>query len=222
MLNLAVLLVSVLALVALDRAMPRGLTRWRTSAERGAVGWEVLLPTVLAQQANDFALNGAVNGGNGGGNGAVNGGPVVSQAFGADKFIRLGARALGAYKAWQGAPVHPGFDVSETGQLDDQELAKVIAQYGAIPADSDLGQLAVAAGARTRRQRVRFSDGTAATIDVVGLGGRGAPARRGRVQLTSYRLGTASWVLRKLHAQQRLGRRLASLAKRLYPSSRKK
>lgn len=149
----------------------------------------------------------------------------VSTGFGG-RFVELGRRALGAYAGWQGAPV-ARFDVSEPGQMDDQEVAKMIAQYGAIPADSDLGQLAVNAGARTYKQRVKFSDGTTASIDVVQVGSRrgGADrpegvARSRRKALTSYRIGTAAWVMRKLHAQQRLGRRLASMAKQLYPTKK--
>jgi len=149
----------------------------------------------------------------------------ISTGFGG-RFVELGRRALGAYQGWQGAPV-ARFDVSIPDQPDDQELAKMIAQYGAIPADSDLGQLAVAAGARTYKQRVKFSDGSTASVEVVQVGSRrggadrpeGTPRAR-RKRLTSYRIGTAAWVMRKLHAQQKLGRRLASMAKQLYPTKK--
>lgn len=160
---------------------------------------------------------------------AANGnGSVISGGFGVGRFIEVGQRALGAYRAWQGAPVHPGFDVSRGDDPDDMEVAKMIAQYGAIPAASDLGALAIQAGARTYRQPVRFADGSRAVIDVVQVGSRrggadrpeGAAPQSRRKQLTSYRLGTAAWVMRKLHAQQKLGRRFASLAKQLYPSPR--
>lgn len=149
----------------------------------------------------------------------------VSDAFGG-KYVALGRRALAAYSAWQNFPVMR-FDVSQASQTDDQELAKLIAQYGAIPADSDLGALAIAAGARTYKQRVRFSDGSSAAIDVVQVGSRkgGADApedkpRRRRKNLTRDRLTTAAWVMRKLHAQQKLGKRLARTAQRLYPTRR--
>lgn len=155
-------------------------------------------------------------------------GPVGSR-WGVDKYVELGRAALGAYQAWKSAPVHGFIDFSDPNFVPHQELAKMIAQYGAIPADSDLGELAVSAGARTYRQRVKFNDGTYHTIEVVQVGSRrggadspeGAPPRARRKNLTRDRLATAGWVMRKLKAQQKLGRRLASLAQSLYPRKSK-
>lgn len=143
--------------------------------------------------------------------------------WGSSKFVALGRAALGAYRGFTGAPIHGFMDVSDPAQIDDQEMAKMIAQYGAIPAHSDLGELAVAAGARTYKQRVKFNDGSSAVIDVVQIGSARGGAdrpesgrpRAKRKSITPYRMGTAAWVMRKLHAQQRLGRRLAKVAKTL-------
>jgi hypothetical protein len=176
--------------------------------------WTDLLPGAAAVATTAFgavpAAPPTINIGNG----------DLSTGFGG-RFVELGRRALGAYKGWQGAPV-ARFDTSESAQYDDQELAKMIAQYGAIPADSDLGQLAIDAGARSYKQRVKFNDGTTASIDVVQIGsargGADRPELRPRAKrkaITTYRLGTAAWIMRKLHAQQRLGRRLAKVAKAL-------
>lgn len=205
LLQILALLFCAAALVSYVELVPRG-----RGTERGAVGWADLLPAAgqVARTSPTVPLPGLAGGGD------------LSTGFGG-RFVELGRRALGAYQGWQGAPVSR-FDVSESGQYDDQEVAKMIAQYGAIPADSDLGQLAVSAGARSYKQRVRFSDGSHASIDVVQIGSARGGAdrpenkpRAGRKALTSYRMGTAAWVMRKLHAQQRLGRRLAKVAKSL-------
>lgn len=152
---------------------------------------------------------------------AANG--VTSSAFGG-RFVQLGRRALAAYQGFTSAGVHGAFDVSNPENVDDQEFAKLIAQYGVIPADSDLGHLAVEAGARVFKQRIKFADGQTATIDAIQIGSRrgGADSPEGRARsrrknITRYRLGTAAWVMRKLHAQQKLGRKLAQLGRQLAP-----
>lgn len=189
--------------------------------------WQDLMPSSAVQGGVSARVNGGlpVSGFIPGSDGPVG---AVGTRWGFDKYVSLGKRALGAYRGWQGAPPHGFMDVSEPTQTDDQELAKMIAQYGAIPADSDLGELAVSAGARTYKQRVKFSDGTYHAIEVVQVGSRkgGADSPEGRAprsrrqNLTGYRLGTAAWVIRKLHAQQKLGKRLAAKAIALYPRKR--
>lgn len=143
------------------------------------------------------------------------GGELVSGSFGG-RFVNLAGRALQLFQAAQAAPVHPAFDVLTMGQYDDEELAKVVASKGAIPAQSDLGQLAISRGAKTRKVRIRFSDGSSTMIDVVPFATTGGKRRRLK-NLTPHRIRSAAWVMRRLHAQQKLGKRLAATAQKLYP-----
>lgn len=204
--------------------------RYAPAGERGAFDLSLLLPGAPGLTP-DFIPGATSNGSSGSEPVALPDGRQISIPWGGrlKSYVALGRRALGAYEAWKGAGVHGEFDVSDPSHVDDQELAKMIAQYGAIPAASDLGQLAINAGARPYKQRIRLFDGSSATVDVIQVGSRRGGAdfpegktRSRRKNLTGYRLGTAAWVMRKLHAQQRLGRRLARVAMKLAPRKSKR
>ncbi len=156
---------------------------------------------------------------------AVGRAPAAPMVLGApvDRNVRLGDRGLRVYEAFRRAD--EGVSGSTWGELfapgnlpehyAQREHAKLVAQYGAIPADSDYGQLLVAAGARTRPLTVTYNDGTREryqVIDVRGLLGRRRRRRSGIP--TPVAIRNAARTMRGMRRYQRAFAKLQNMAAR--------